>query len=96
MSQTVLVPCLLGLGLILSPSSALPPKKLSTTRRLCWVVYSLFSVSFGVLLGAVSPTIDSIAYVLSTCWSLFAGLSWAIVFCPSASLRLNSYSHLDN
>lgn len=62
---------------------ALPPS-FSHSARLTWVVYSVFSVTFGILLGAVSPTIDSVPYVLSICWNLFCALSWALVVCASA------------
>ncbi|GAA6002985.1 hypothetical protein JCM10207_001930 [Rhodosporidiobolus poonsookiae] len=44
-----------------------------------WMVLALFLVTFGVLLGAVSPTRGSIPYVLSTLWITFNITSWTLV-----------------
>ncbi|GAA5891653.1 hypothetical protein JCM6882_006157 [Rhodosporidiobolus microsporus] len=44
-----------------------------------WMVLALFLVTFGVLLGAVSPTPGSIPYVLSSLWIMFNITSLALV-----------------
>ncbi|ORY63831.1 ABC-2 type transporter-domain-containing protein [Leucosporidium creatinivorum] len=43
------------------------------------ILLGFFTVTFGLLLGAVSPTPTAVPFILSLVWNLFNVLSWALV-----------------
>lgn len=47
--------------------------------RLGNVLLGFFTITFGMLLGAVSPTPAAVPFILSLVWNLFNVLSWALV-----------------
>ncbi|KAK4701336.1 hypothetical protein P7C70_g4898, partial [Phenoliferia sp. Uapishka_3] len=50
---------------------------------LTWMVYAIWTSTFGVMLGSISPSSFSIGLILSLLWNVINALSWALVPWPS-------------
>ncbi|OCF57190.1 hypothetical protein L486_04646 [Kwoniella mangroviensis CBS 10435] len=50
---------------------------------LAWAVYSIYTCTFGVMIGALSPSTFAVGFVLSFIWNVINALSWALVPWPN-------------